>query len=379
MHIVFLTHEYPKPGFPHGGVGTFIQTLGRWLVKNSHSVSILGVNYTSNYEEKLDQGVQIYRLPKQNRKGLTWWKHAQSIYQKLLELQHIHPIDVVEGTELSFAFLPRIEGVKYLIRMNGGHHFFAESENREINWWKGFQEKRSFKRADAVVGVSQYVVDHTSKYISFDSKKKGVIFNPANLEKFYPADPNKQVKGRILFAGTVCEKKGIRQLIQAMPIIKQAIPEAHLLVVGRDWKFPKTGHSYIEYLTDFIDSRIIDDIRFLGPVPNSEIPKLIEEAEICCYPSHMEAMPLAWIEVMAMGKAFVGSSLGPGKEIVQDGFNGLLCDPRQPTDIAEKVISMLRNNKEAMQMGERAREFALQNFSLDIIGKVNIKLYQSLL
>ena len=280
---------------------------------------------------------------------------------------------------MAFAFIQKIPRVKYLIRLHGGHHFFAESENRGINWWKGFQEKRSFKKADAVVGVSQYVVDHTSKYLSFDKKKEGVIFNPANLEKFYQADWNQSFKGRIFFAGTVCEKKGIRQLIQAMPLIKKEVPEAHLWIAGRDWKFPKTGKSYIEYVKQFIEPSVKDSIVFLGSLSNQNIPRYIEQAEVCCYPSHMEAMPLAWIEVMAMGKAFVGSKLGPGPEIIKHGENGLICNPLESRDIAEKVIYILKNPEEARKIGENARRFALENFSMDIIGKKNLELYQSIL
>lgn len=379
MHIVFLTHEYPKPNYPHGGVGTFIQSLARWLVNHGQWVSVVGINYTSDDEKENDHGVVIYRLKKQVKKGFTWRLHAQSINRKLKELHVKKPIDIIEGSELAFSFIQKIPGVKYLIRLHGGHHFFAESENRGINWWKGFQEKRSFKKADAIIGVSQYVVDHTSKYLSFEKKKKGIIFNPANIENFYQADWNQSVKGRIFFAGTVCEKKGIRQLIQAMPIIKKQVPEARLLIAGRDWKFPKTGNSYIEYVKQFIEPSVKDAILFLGPLPNQDIPRYIEQAEVCCYPSHMEAMPLAWIEVMAMGKAFVGSKLGPGPEIIKHGETGLLCNPLNPEDIAEKVIYMLKNSQEARKMGQKARGFALKNFSLDIIGKKNIELYQSLL
>ena len=379
MHIVFLTHEYPKAGYPHGGFGTFIQSLSRWLVDNGVKVTVIGINYEANYQKDEDQGVIIYRLKKQVTKGLTWWFHAKSMNKKLKELHLEKPIDIVEGSELALSFSNKISGVKYLIRLHGGHHFFTETENRRINWWKGFQEKRSFKKADAIIGVSQFVVDHTSKYLSFEKKKKGVIFNPANLEKFYQADWNQSVNGSIFFAGTVCEKKGIRQLIQAMPIIKKEVPEAHLLIAGRDWKFPKTGNSYIEYVKQFIEPSVKDAILFLGPLPNQDIPRYIEEAEVCCYPSHMEAMPLAWIEVMAMGKAFVGSKLGPGPEIIKHKESGLLCNPLDPTDIAEKVIYLLKNDTEAKYMGRNAREFALANFSLEIIGKKNLDLYNSLI
>jgi glycosyltransferase involved in cell wall biosynthesis len=378
MHIVFITHEYPKPSAAHGGVGTFVQTLARWLVNTGVVVSVVGMNTKEDYEETNDFGVRIYRLPKISIKGFTWLGQAISINRKLKELNELCPIKIIEGTELALAFLNKIPKVKYLIRLHGGHHFFAVSENRDINWWKGFQEKRSFKKADAVVGVSQYVVDHTSNYINFENKKKGVIFNPASLDRFYPSDLDKQVNNRIFFAGTVCEKKGIRQLIQAIPIVKKAFPDTHLFIAGRDWYFPQTGNSYIEYVKQYIEPAVRDSIHFLGAVSNSEIPKLIEEAEVCCYPSHMEAMPLAWIEVMAMGKAFVASKKGPGSEIINHGVNGLLCDPLNPDDIAKHIITLFQNKEMALKMGDHAREFALKEFDLNLIGPQNINLYHSI-
>ena len=64
----------------------------------------------------------------------------------------------------------KIKNIKYVIRLHGGHHFFAEAENRGINKWKGFQEKRSFKKADAFIAVSNYVKNHTATYLSYYNK-----------------------------------------------------------------------------------------------------------------------------------------------------------------------------------------------------------------
>ena len=79
MHICFLTHEYPKSNFFNGGVGTFVQTLARELIKNDFEVSVVGTNYTSTYEEENDQGVHIYRLPASALKGLQWYFNFKNI------------------------------------------------------------------------------------------------------------------------------------------------------------------------------------------------------------------------------------------------------------------------------------------------------------
>ncbi|NMC60215.1 MAG: glycosyltransferase family 4 protein, partial [Candidatus Methanofastidiosa archaeon] len=350
MHICFLTHEYPKDSFTHGGVGTFVRTLSKRLVKHGIDVTVVGVNYTNNLEIENDEGVVIYRIPFRKVRGLTWLISSGSVNKILRRIHKKKPFDIIEATELGLAFISKIKGIKYIIRLHGGHHFFAEAENRGINHWKGFQEKISFKKADKIIGVSNYVLDATSKYIKFDNKRGPSIYNPVDLRRFYSADPQKEIRGRIFFAGTVCEKKGVRQLIMALPLIRKEIPEAHLVIAGRDWKFPD-GSSYTAWVQQFIDVSVRGSITFLGPVEHDKIPGMIESSEVCVYPSHMEAMPLSWLEVLAMGKAFIGSKLGPGPEVIRDGVTGLLCNPLDPKDIAEKTLQILKNPALKFKLG----------------------------
>jgi len=183
----------------------------------------------------------------------------------------------------------------------------------------------------------------------------------------------------LVFIGTVTEKKGVRQLVQAMPKIIKKFPNTSLDIIGRDWFDPKTGESYMKYLKTFITDDIKEHIHIKGVVPHDEIPKAIESAEVCVYPSHMEAMPIAWLEALGMCKAVVASQLGPGAEAVIDKKTGLLCNPFDPNDIAQKIIYMFENPQEAQQMGSNAREDILKRFNPDKIIEQNIKFYESVL
>lgn len=377
MHVVFITSEFPTPGLPHGGVGTFVRFLGTSLTHRSVKVSVVGFykNITSKESVSSESGVMLHRLRPSRWKSLRFLDHALRLNKALGAINRKQKIDLVESAELGLAFVVKKPGIKYIIRMHGGHHFFSQTEKRKISPWRGFQEKRSFAKADALVGVSRYVVEHTATYLGFDAVKVPVIFNPVNLEKFHHSDPSKIVAGRIVFTGTVCEKKGIRQLVMAMPMICREVPVAHLMIAGRDWFFP-SGQSYHQYLQDFIDPAVKDRITFLGMLPNTEMPDLIESAEVCAYPSHMEAMPLAWLEGLAMGKAVVASKTGPGPEVIDDGITGLLCDPYNPKDIAEKVIDLLKKPEMAIELRKNARRNVMQRFNIDQIAQDNIDFYQ---
>lgn len=380
MHICFITNEFPKEGFPHGGIGSFVKTLAVSLVKKGFQISVVGINYTPNNETEIVEGINVYRLKKSTIKGFSWYFNSKALNEKIKQLHKENPIHIIESSELGLAFLSKIKDIKYIIRLHGGHHFFAESENRKINKWKGFQEKRSFSKADAFIAVSQYVKKHTEQYLSYNNKPIAYISNPIDTDFFKPISENES-DNKILFAGTVCEKKGIRQLIQAFPFVKKEIPNAVLEIYGRDWFFPD-GTSYIKMLKEKELPKIekeAEDVCFKGAISFNGIPNAYSEAAVCVFPSHMETQGLVAPEAMSMEKAVVFTKLGPGPEAVEDYKTGLLCDPYNPKDIAEKIIWFLSNKEKKEIIAKAARKFVVQKYGLNTIMDQNIVFYKSLI
>ena len=182
--------------------------------------------------------------------------------------------------------------------------------------------------------------------------------------------------GLILFVGTVCEKKGVRQLVQAIPRVVAAVPNARLWVVGRDWRDPKTGRSFTAGLRDQLPPGLAGRIEFRGSVEHAALPDLLARAQVCVYPSHMEALPVAWLEGLAMGKAVVASATGPGPEVIEDGVSGLLCDPHDPTSIADRVITLLKDPDLRVRLGAWARARAVERFSVEALVARNETFYR---
>ena len=379
MHICFITSEFPKTGFPHGGVGTFVATLAKALALKGIRVSVIGLNYIPKNETEVIDGVQVYRVKAKKVKGLQWYYNTQPVAQKIKQVHEQFPIDFVETAEMGLAFLPKLKGVKYVIRMHGGHHFFAKAENRPAEWWKVFQEKRSFQKADRILAVSHYVAETTREMLQLGNRDIKVIYNPIDVQKFYLSDPNKVQPYTLFFAGTIIEKKGIRQLVQSLNYLVDDYPQVHLFIAGRDANLPGTTTPYRPILEQEINEKIKSHITFLGVVPNSEIKNHIERAQICCYPSHMEAMPLAWLEVLAMGKTFIGGATGPGPEAVLDGITGLLADPHDPKDIAAKIKYLFEHPQKGIEMGSAARARVLKEFDIDIVVSQNVFCFQQLM
>ncbi len=374
MHICFISYEYPL--WATGGIGSFIQTLGRILVKKGHKVTVVGIGEGKHEMTMVDEGVELFRLPAPSvlPKG-KFLENAIRIRSKIKQVNRQTQIDVLETPEWGLAFMPQKTTYKKVIRMHGGHHFFAKSENRKINKWKAFQEKRSYANADYLVAVSNFVGQETSRLLGL-KKRYEVIYNFVDVNKFSQTKWIETKKGQLLFLGTVCEKKGVGKLIDSLPYIVEKHPDIKLKIVGRDLISRFTGESYTKKMLGQIPDSLKSVVDFIGPVKHNEVPKWISESEIVVLPSFMEAMPIAWLEVLAMGKPLVASNLGPGPEAVTHGETGLLCNPYNPMDIAEKVNFLIENPDKAEKIGNNAHNFALENFNFEKLVDINIDFFE---
>jgi len=343
-------------------------------------VSVVGLSYDFKEEYQEDRGVRIYRIGFPNIKKVGWYFAMRAMNKIIAQIHYENSIDIVESAELDLAFLKKLPGIKYVIRLHGGHHFFAESENRKINFIKGLQEKSSFKKADAFIAVSNYVKVKTNEFLSYNNKLVELINYPIDINFFTPKISAVK-KFSIIFVGSVCEKKGVRQLIQSFPIVKEKFPDATLEIYGRDWFYPN-GKSYIELLQDMEIPKlgnINKDIHFHGVVNYETIPEVYAQAQVCVFPSHMETQGLVSLEAMAMEKLVIFTNQGPGLETIIHQENGLLCNPFSPEDIADKICWVFSNEEKVKKMESRARTFVLEKFSSEAIVKKNLDFYKSLL
>ena len=376
MNLAFLCSEYPPSR--GGGIGTFTQALGRALARAGHRVDVVGLYDVDEDLCEEDQGVRVWRLRRAEMPLTRFLRNGWKATRKLHKLQG-EGLELVEGQENAFAAIGRLPGVKKVIRMHGGHHFFAVTLGKKPRPWRAWQERRSLEKADAICAVSRFVAETTRELLGLGRREIAILPNFVDTRRFFPRGAGAEEDGLIVFAGTLCEKKGIRQLILAMPAILAGAPRARLLVAGRDQADPSVGGSFLEYLRCLMTGEIAAHVEFLGPVAPNEMPGLLARASVCVYPSHMEAMPMAWLEAMAMGKAVVGSKTGPGPEVIRDGFDGLLCDPHEPEDIAAAVLRYLKDPDLRGRLGERARHRVETEFSADVMLSRNVAFYERVL
>ena len=374
MHICFLCNEYPPA--VHGGIGSFTQTLARELVRHGHSVTTVGLYPIAAPAAEDDQGVHVIRIPLGRVPKFRIAANYLRLQRTLKRLHRERPIDILEGPERAFFLVsPRLPLAK-ILRMHGGHVATLTNLGQVPERQKVFEERRSFQVADYLCACSRFVGETSRRRLRLGDRPIRTILNPVDLRIFHPYDPALEEDGLIVCVGTIIERKGIRQLVEAMPRVLAAWPRARLIAYGNDTIDPATGESFTRVLERRIPPALTGRITFAGPVPRDRLPGLMAKASVCIYPSHVEALPIAWVEGLAMGKAVVGARIGPGPEVIEDGVSGIFCNPHDPDSIAAALLRLLPDRDLRARLAAAARLRAERLFSLETLVHQNLEFYR---
>lgn len=174
---------------------------------------------------------------------------------------------------------------------------------------------------------------------------------------------------RILYVGRLSKEKGIEYLVKAIPIILKEIPKAELVVVGAGFK------KNLEGLVKSLD--LSENVIFTGLIKGENLGKLYQDAEVVVIPSiWAENCPIVALEAMAYGKPLIASRLGGLPELVEDGETGYLFEPKNPDDLADKVMRILSDFELAREMSLNARKRAEESYSAEGYYQELIKIYQ---
>jgi glycosyltransferase involved in cell wall biosynthesis len=155
---------------------------------------------------------------------------------------------------------------------------------------------------------------------------------------------------------TFAQVKGQEYLLQAFNTIARKIP-CILLFAGRLNEPLRTR--YLSYVEDELRNRVI----FLGH--RDDIPSVLKTINVFVYPSVLEGLGTALLEAMAMERPVVVSDIPTFRYFISDMVNGVFFKFRDPGDMAEKVVSLLKNQDLQEQLGRNARAAASEKFSLD--------------
>lgn len=377
MKIAFLTPEFPHPKTgSSGGIGTSIFNLSKGLVNLGHQVIILV--YGQNDDEIFhENGITFYRIKNIKVKGISAYLTQKKIQKLINDLYKSKQIDIVEAPDWTgFSAFIKLK-CPLVIRLNGSDTYFCHLDNRPVKWKNKFQEKRALKNADGIISVSKFTGDLTNKLFEI-SKPFDVIPNSIDLDNF---ESSTHVNNNtILYFGTLIRKKGLLELPLIFNEVFKNNKNAKLILAGKDASDVISGNSSTwQMMIPLFDKEAFQNVQFIGSLPYAEIKKQIQQATVCVFPTFAEALPVSWIEAMAMQKPVVASNIGWANEIITDAKEGLLEHPKKHEEFANKINSILTNEALQIEMGMEARKKITQKFSKEVVAEQSVAFYQKFL
>jgi len=174
--------------------------------------------------------------------------------------------------------------------------------------------------------------------------------------------------GSILFVGRIVEKKGLKYLIEAMPMILRKCPRVHLTVVG-------DGPNRLDLEKLAQDLGLCDHIRFLGAIENEELPALYQQAAVVVFPSVVgedgdrEGLGLVLAEALGCGCAVVTTDQPAMMDVVQNKQTGLVVPQKNPKELSIAIISLLSDVEFRSILAAEGRNHVLKCFDWQVIAE----------
>jgi len=362
MKLLLLSTEFP-PG--PGGIGTHAYQLAIGLVRRGWEVTVLTPQDYADEKEILSFNssqpftiVRLHHYPTSLLEGmyrlavLICWFHRWS-----------PDISVASGERAVWLMALASLWLKHpWVAVGHGTEFGTQSG------WESHLTRWAFKKASAIVAVSQYTCRRIKK-MGICVPTIHVIPNGADAQRFHPLPADRIFNfrsqfvskgGRILLTvGNVTERKGQDIVIRALPLILKSGIDVHYLLVGLP-----TLREKLEALARQLG--VADRVHFLGRVDASTLVEAYNACDIFVMTSRhthdgdFEGYGIAVVEAALCGKPAVVSGGSGLEEAVLDGETGLVVPQNDPAATASAIVKLLTDEELYSRLAKQARERALR-------------------
>lgn len=313
------------------------------------------------------------RLPTHQPIVRIFWEQALQPFA--LRRAHIHLLHA-----LAFAG-PRIISIPWLATIfDLSFMRYPDSFNPLNRIYLTWAVRHAVQRADHLVAISQStrrdlieLCDAAPERVSVIYCGKDAAFNPATdraaLDAWRAARgvPDKM----ILFVGTIEPRKNIARLLRAFARAKRAarLPHTLVLIGARGWKYREVDETLAR-------ENLARDVMFVGYVPQDELPRWYQAADLFVYPSLYEGFGMPPLDAMASGVPVITSNAASLPEVVGDA--ALQVPPTDEAALADAIVRAVTDDALRAQMCARGLVQAAQ-FSWERAARATTALYRAIL
>lgn len=264
------------------------------------------------------------------------------------------------------------------LRASGVQRLIATTHGHEV-WWAGVPVTRSLIRrigrdVDVVTYLGEYCRARIAPALDPAARARMVQLTPGVDDvAFHPGADGAAVRKKhglgdrpvVVCVSRMVARKGQDVLVEALPRIRELVPDAALLLVG-DGPY----RSAVERTVDRLGLR--EHVVFAGRVPWAQTPDYYAAGTVFCMPTRTrraglepEALGICYLEAAAVGLPVVAGDSGGAPDAVLDGENGYVVDGRDRAAVAQRCAELLLDPELARKFGERGRAWVAEKWRWD--------------
>ncbi len=412
MRIGFFVYEYPPQIV--GGLGTYSENITHQFIELGHDVSVFTLNNGTLKTREIIKGVEVHRPQIADASNVWPLVVADDLKKWGTNIKFFNDIfiyNVLSATKFINGLIKK-EKINYDIVcchdwLSSIAGLIIKNETKipvvfhvhSTEWGRSggagsetvsYIERAMAENSDRIITVSNAMQQDLTKH-GWPTSKINVVWNGVDPDIYNPVNIKKaeiealrnrygvpETWNMLLFVGRLTWVKGVKNLIQAMPLVLSEFPNTKLVILGK-------GEEQADILQLAERLNIQDNIacRFDFVSENERILHYAA-SDVCIFPSIYEPFGIVTLEAMAMEKPVVVGArgvVGFKEQIISSGAdqNGVHINGEDPADIAWGIRATLRDPEKARNWGENGRKHVLDYFTWKKVAEQTSKIYESLL
>ena len=353
--ILMLAYDFP-PNW--GGVATYGWELAHEFQNQGCKVTVMTQNRGDFPETELN--IIPLKLPKTGLLSIPAWTTYLIQHLRKNEYDHIFcNLWLPEATSLHFALTALKKQIPYSVSVHAMEIVeSSETVKKRLRKKMSFLKKPVFGSAKKIFCVSRFTKKLLQKQTQLPIGNIEVVANGANPNHFFKTK-DKTVHPTLFTASRLLPNKGIDQVIKALPRILKEFPKTEYRISGDG-----PDKQRLIKLTEMMGVK--DSVKFLGKISNEQLIDEYSQSHLCVMLSrkqnhYVEGFGLVFLEAALCETASLGGNSGGIPDAIQDNQTGWLVDPYNPQEIEAKLLELLKDSKNLFEMGQKAKEFTLNN------------------
>lgn len=345
--------DKPLPEERPTGIGVAAYNMAKALSKRGVFVNLICRGERKESVE-LDKNLNVKKLIHYSREN--YLSFLSTLLGEGSDLVHIHSTSAVPSL-----IIARLLGKPGIFHIHGD----PDLRSARLNLIRNIGMNLS-----RIAAVSKSMRDRLVMNHKINPHKIRVIYNGVDPELFKPFTPSQEVVSKygldeydkiILSIGAVHERKGQVRMIDCLPDILKEWPDVIYVNIGK----PYDEVYLAKLLQKARELGIPNSVKFLSGIPEDEKISIINASDLCVHPSVGEGFVLAVLEEMACAKTVFAYNVDSMPELINNGEDGFLFDPKDRRAWTDSIIDALADPGLTQKIGQAARAKVVSKFTWD--------------